>query len=51
MALFVVFGGFFGAFGQYWPVLLIIAGVLLLFRSRGRSSEKDDSVDQLDKSA
>jgi hypothetical protein len=51
MALFVVFGGFFGAFGQYWPVLLIIGGVLLLFRSRGQSSNKDDSVDPLDKSA
>jgi hypothetical protein len=32
LVLFVVFGAFFGAFtnlGPYWPVLLIVAGVLV----------------------
>jgi len=40
--LFVVFGAFFGAFrnlGPYWPVLLIVAGVLVGARAliKGRS--------------
>jgi hypothetical protein len=39
MALFLVFGGFLGAFGQFWPVLLIIGGVFLLFRGRGRGDK------------
>lgn len=46
LGLFVVFGGFFGAFGQYWPVLLIVGGVLLLFRSRGGSKESAKAVDE-----
>lgn len=42
LVLFVVFGAFFGAFknlGPYWPVLLIVAGVLVGARAlvRGRS--------------
>ena len=42
---------FWALFADNLANLLIIAGVLLLFRSRGRSSEKDDSADQLDKNA
>jgi hypothetical protein len=42
LVLFVVFGAFFGAFtnlGPYWPVLLIVAGVLVGARAliKGRS--------------
>ncbi len=36
LVLFLVFGSFFGAFGfigPYWPVLLILLGVLLFIRS------------------
>ena len=51
LALFLVFGGFFGAFGQYWPVLLIIGGVLLLFRGRFRRDEETDPAEPLDKSS
>jgi len=41
LVMFVIFGSFFGAFksmGNYWPVLLIAAGVLLALRGliRGR---------------
>lgn len=39
--LFVIFSAFFnglGGLGQYWPVLLILAGVWLLFRNRFRRS-------------
>ena len=49
LGLFVVFGGFFGAFGQYWPVLLIIGGVLLLFRGRLRQDKKATPAEPLDK--
>ena len=49
LGLFVVFGGFFGAFGQYWPVLLIIGGVLLLFRSRGRREKNAEAAESVDK--
>ena len=34
--MFVIFGAFFGAFkmlGNYWPLLLVAAGVLLGIRS------------------
>jgi len=34
--MFVIFGAFFGAFkmlGDYWPLLLVAAGVLLALRS------------------
>lgn len=42
LVLFVVFGAFFGAFrdlGPYWPVLLIVAGLLVGARAfiKGRS--------------
>ncbi|MGC9399248.1 MAG: hypothetical protein ACP5HM_08930 [Anaerolineae bacterium] len=42
VVLFFVFGSFFGAFhlGPYWPILLIVLGVLLLLRAlfRGRQT-------------
>lgn len=37
--LFAVFGLFFnglGRWGEYWPILLIVAGIWLLFRNRVR---------------
>lgn len=37
-ALFVVFGGFFtgwGVWSQFWPVLIIAAGLWLLWKNRG----------------
>jgi hypothetical protein len=40
LVLFAVFGSFFGALGlvgQYWPVLLIVLGLLALARSLFRS--------------
>ncbi len=49
LALFLVFGGFFGIFGQYWPVLLILGGVLLLFRGRIGGKQKPDQVEAADK--
>ena len=51
LVLFLVFGGFFGAFGQYWPVLLIIAGVLVLFRGRFTAKENNTPGDPLNKSS
>lgn len=39
LALFVLFGAFFdglGGMGQFWPLLLIGAGLLLMWRSRAR---------------
>ena len=36
LVMFVIFGAFFGAFkmlGDYWPLLLVAAGVLLALRS------------------
>lgn len=50
LALFVVFGGFLGAFGQYWPVLLIIGGLLLLFRGRRRQDHNGSPIETPDKS-
>ena len=48
LVLFVVFGAFFGAFknlGPYWPVLLIVAGVLVgaraLIRGRNETTIKE----------
>jgi hypothetical protein len=51
LALFLLFGGFFGAFGQYWPILLILAGVFILFRSRFQDKAKDTASEPLDKSS
>ena len=49
LGLFVVFGGVFGAFGQYWPVLLILGGIILLFRGYSRTKEFDDTEEPLEK--
>jgi hypothetical protein len=45
LGLFVVFGGFLGAFGQFWPVLLILGGIFLLIRGYIRP-KKNDSLDE-----
>ena len=56
LVMFVIFGSFFGAFGglgEYWPVLLIVLGVLVLVRGlfrprlggRTRSRPEDDFAD------
>lgn len=48
--LFAIFGGFLGGqaiLAQYWPVLLILAGILILLRSwSGRRGSKKDRADQ-----
>jgi len=44
LVLFVVFGAFFGAFknlGPYWPVLLIVAGVLIGARALVKGRNKN----------
>jgi len=45
--LFVIFGGFLGGLdklGQFWPLLLILAGAWMLWRNRtGKRSEKKES--------
>ncbi len=51
LALFLLFGGFFGALGQYWPILLILAGVFILFRSRLQDKMKNTAGEPLDKSS
>jgi hypothetical protein len=51
LALFLVFGGFFGALGQFWPLLLILAGVFILFRGRSHRKEKPAASEPLDKSS
>jgi hypothetical protein len=46
LVLFAIFGGFLGGFGilqQFWPVLLIVAGIMILLRGRsGRRSKKEE---------
>ncbi len=49
LGLFVVFGGFLGAFGQFWPVLLIIGGLLLLFSGRSRRDKNRKTAEPLEK--
>jgi hypothetical protein len=49
LGLFVIFGGFFGAFGQFWPVLLILGGVFLLFRGRLAGGTQKSAVTPPDK--
>jgi hypothetical protein len=51
LMLFLVFGGFLGAFGQFWPVLLIIGGILLLFRGRIWRKEIEEPSETLDKNS
>ena len=51
--LFAVFGGFLGGFdllAQFWPVLLILAGLLILFGNRvgRRSSDSETKQESLD---
>jgi hypothetical protein len=53
LVMFVIFGSFFGAFGglgEYWPVLLILLGVLVLvralFRPRLGRRVRNESVDE-----
>lgn len=44
LVLFVIFGAFFGAFknlGPYWPVLLIVAGVLIGVRALIKERNKN----------
>jgi hypothetical protein len=46
LILFAIFGGFLGGLGifaKFWPVLLILAGILILLRNWGnrRSTKKD----------
>ncbi len=45
LILFAIFGGFLGGFyglRQFWPLLLILAGIWMLWRNRaGRSSKKE----------
>ena len=45
LILFAIFGGFLGGFyglRQFWPLLLILAGIWMLWRNRsGRSSDKE----------
>ncbi|HWQ45704.1 MAG TPA: hypothetical protein VN376_02490 [Longilinea sp.] len=43
LIMFLVFGAFFGAFrvlGDYWPLVLVAAGLLLLFRSFFKPSKR-----------
>jgi hypothetical protein len=47
--LFIVFGGFLGALGIYWPILLILGGLILLFRSYGRTKENDNTDEPREK--
>jgi hypothetical protein len=49
LGLFVVFGGFLGAFGQFWPLLLILGGLFLLFRGHRNAKKNDDSDQPLEK--
>jgi len=51
VVLFVVFAGFFsgfGALGRLWPILVIVAGLWLLWKSRSSSKspvEKEEKFD------
>ncbi len=48
LILFLIFAGFFGALGSFWPVLLILVGGFLFLHSRTRSVAKAN--DPLNKS-
>jgi hypothetical protein len=49
LVLFLIFGGFFGALGAFWPVLLIVVGGVLLLHGRTRALSKAN--DPLNKSS
>ena len=45
LLMFFVFGGFLGGFTgltQFWPVLLIVAGIWLLWRNRSRDKGRSE---------
>ena len=49
LILFAIFGGFLGGFellGQLWPLLLILAGVLILWRNRGGKQPVEKDLDE-----
>ena len=46
LILFAVFGGFLGGFGllqTYWPVLLILAGIMILLGRRSGKRSKEEN--------
>ncbi|MFN2136619.1 MAG: hypothetical protein ACK2UK_11735 [Candidatus Promineifilaceae bacterium] len=51
LGLLVLFGGIFGAFGAYWPVLLILGGILLLWRGRPHGKNDNDRITPSNKDA
>jgi hypothetical protein len=49
LVMFAIFGGFMGGFGilqQFWPVLLIVAGILILLRNRSGRRSADGEKEQ-----
>ena len=40
LVLFLIFGGFFGALGSFWPIMLIVVGGFLLLHGRTRTLSK-----------
>lgn len=51
LILFAIVGGLFGVFGQFWPILLILGGILLLFRGRRKQGGDGDVIRPGDKSS
>ena len=50
LILFAIFGGWLGGFtvlGQFWPLLLILAGVWMLWRNRSRRRSKKEPQEEL----
>ncbi|MBE2222328.1 MAG: hypothetical protein IAF02_12345 [Anaerolineae bacterium] len=51
VVLFVVFAGFFNGFGglgRFWPILIILGGLWLLWKSRGAAQGKANKEKELD---
>lgn len=49
LIMFAVFGGFIAGFGilqQFWPVLLIVGGILILLRSRSGKRPVENGTEQ-----